>query len=46
MNKIKFENFGQWLEAQEKVEEINQAIAENGEVFEEVIIENSYFDIK
>lgn len=45
MNKIKFENFGQWLEAQEKVDEVNQAIVENPEAFEELTVENSYFDI-
>ena len=46
MNKIKFENFGKWLESQEKVEEINQDISENTDVFEEMVVENSYFDVK
>lgn len=46
MNKIKFESFGQWLEEEKRVNEVNQAISENSEIFEEVVIENSYFDIK
>ena len=46
MNKINFESYKQWLEEQERVDEVNQAISDNSEAFEEIIVENSYFDVK